>query len=116
MKTFLRNTLTGQYFQGVADWTERLHLAFDFQTPERLVRFVRAAGLNPEHFELVFSFPNSSYNLSLPVDERFGICPTKRPMTSPAVPGCSPQKALGAGRRSRPVCRTWVQESPQPRP
>ncbi len=93
MRTLLKNTLTGQYFQGVTDWTERLHQAFDFQTPERLVRFIRASGLNPEHFELVFCFQNPRYNLSLPIDERFGVGPIQRRMAgaSPALEKCTPQ-------------------------
>ena len=73
MQTLLKNSVTGLYYQGVADWTERLDLAFDFQKPERLVRFVRQADLNLEHLELVFAFDDPRYNLALPIDERFGV-------------------------------------------
>jgi len=73
MKTILRNSITGLFFQGLANWTEHLDQAFDFQRPERLVRFVRAADLRPDEVELVFAFDDPRYNLTLAIDERFGV-------------------------------------------
>ena len=82
MKTFLRNKITGCYFQGVADWTPFLEQAFNFPSPEKAARFVRAARLNAREMEIVFGFENPAYNLSLPVDERFELVPVVRPRPS----------------------------------
>jgi hypothetical protein len=67
----------------VGDWTDQLDEAFDFQRPERLVRFVRAAELDPDQVELIFAFDDPRYNLSLAIDERFGVRrpPKKRKRT-----------------------------------
>jgi hypothetical protein len=73
MKTILKNARTGLYFQGISEWTGRAERAFDFQRPERLVRFIRAAELDPGDMELVFAFDNPRHNLCLAIDERFGI-------------------------------------------
>ena len=73
MRTILRNRKTGHYFQGIADWTDRVAGAFDFQCPERVVRFVVAAGLNVKEMELVLAFKDSRYNIELPLDERWGL-------------------------------------------
>ncbi len=50
--------------------------------PERLVRFVRAAELEPDNVELVFGFEDPRYNLALPIDERFGVRRAMAPRTS----------------------------------
>lgn len=73
MKTFLRNKVTGAYFEGVENWTPRVEDAFNFQCPERAVRFVLAASLNADDMEVIFGFRDPRYNLSLPIDERFGV-------------------------------------------
>ncbi|HEV2391782.1 MAG TPA: hypothetical protein VG146_05395 [Verrucomicrobiae bacterium] len=86
MKTLLRNRITGFYFQGVNDWTAQAQRAFDFKCPERVVRFVRAAGLDTREVELVFAFEDARYDIRLPMDERFGLTPkTERRVTSPAL-------------------------------
>src|ERR1043166_8789954 len=89
MKTILKNRVTGLYFQGVADWTPRVDEAFDFQGPERLVRFVLAAQLDTDQVELLFVFDDPRYNISLPIDQRFGVassCTRKRqPARSPSA-------------------------------
>lgn len=73
MKTLLRNRMTGCYFQGVADWNKEVANAFDFRSPERVARFVLAAGLNPRDLELILAFGDPRYNVSLPIDERYGV-------------------------------------------
>ena len=73
MRTLLRNKRTGSYFQGVTDWTKELAQAFDFRSPERVARFVLAAGLNREEMELVLAFGDPRYNVPLPIDERYGV-------------------------------------------
>ena len=70
MKTLLRNSRTGVYFQGLSAWTNDLRDAFDFKAPERAVRFAKDAGL--KKVELVLAFEDPRYNVQLPVDERFG--------------------------------------------
>ena|SRR5260221_13473115 len=73
MRTILYNKVTRVYFQGVADWTKEIAQAFDFKWPERVVRFVLAAGLHVSDMEIVFAFDDERYNIELPIDERFGI-------------------------------------------
>jgi len=73
MRTLLRNTKTGFYFQGVDDWTNSPDEAFDFKLTERVIRFVRDARLNTTDLELVLAFDDPSFNGTLPIDERFGI-------------------------------------------
>ena len=75
MKIYLRNRITGRYFQGVADWTTNLEAAFNFPCPEKAARFVRATKLNSNEMEIVFGFDNPAYNISLPIDERFELLP-----------------------------------------
>ena len=71
MKTLLRNIRTGVYFKGLQNWTPNPKEAFDFKWTERAIRFVRDAGL--KQVEVVFAFDDPSYNVQLPVDERFGL-------------------------------------------
>jgi len=71
MKTLLRNAQTGVYYQGIANWTNDPHDAFDFRVPERAIRFVRDAGL--DRVEVVFAFDDPQYNVPIPIDERFGM-------------------------------------------
>lgn len=111
MRTLLKNSGSGFFFQGVSDWTGRLEEAFDFQCPERLVRFVRNAALDPEYFELVFAFDDPQYNLSLPLDERFGMKRRERRRRRPAHAERSSSPARRAGPaqprdRLPPVART----------
>jgi len=73
MRTLLRNTKTGFYFQGVDDWTNNPDEAFDFKITERVIRFVRDARLNTTDLELILAFGDPSFNITLPMDERFGI-------------------------------------------
>jgi len=69
MRTLLRNTKTGFYFQGVDDWTNSPDEGFDFKLTERVIRFVRDARLNTTELELILAFDDPT----LPMDERFGI-------------------------------------------
>ena len=71
MKTLLRKSSTGLYFQGLDDWTADQRSAFDFKAPDRALKFVRDARL--QKMELVFAFDNPSHNVALPIDERFGL-------------------------------------------
>lgn len=75
MEILLRNKVNGTYFKGVNAWTRALAKAFDFQRPERVIRFVRVAHLDPSQMEIVFGFPDPRYNLALPIDDRFEIKP-----------------------------------------
>jgi len=76
MRTLLRNTKTGFYFQGVDDWTKSPDAAFDFKLTERVIRFVRDARLETTDLELVLAFDDPSFNITLPIDERFGAYPS----------------------------------------
>ena len=89
MKTLLRNTTTGFYFQGSDNWTSRAEQALDFKSTERLIRFVRDTGVNTMDLELHLCFDDAKYNISLPIDERFGIYA--------AVPGTEGPRIQEAG-------------------
>lgn len=86
MKTLLRDKRTACYFQGLSDWTPSVNNAFDFHEPERVVRFVRLAGLNLREVEIVFAFDQPGYNISLPIDERFD-----HPLAPPGSNTASPE-------------------------
>ena len=73
MKTLLHNTTTGFYFQGVDNWTNAVESAFDFKLTERAIRFVRDARLDTSELELILAFDDPSFNISLPIDERFHL-------------------------------------------
>jgi hypothetical protein len=73
MRTLLRNRKTGFYFEGLENWASSAESAFDFKITERAIRFVRDAKLNTSELELILAFDNPNYNISLPIDERFGI-------------------------------------------
>jgi len=77
MRTILRNKTTELYFQGVADWTQKIAEAFDFKSPERVIKFVLRAGLNVNEMEIVFAFDDPRYSIRIPIDERF----EKKPAT-----------------------------------
>ena len=103
MRTILKNRVTGLYYQGVADWSPRVDEAFDFQGPERLVRFVLAAHLDLENMELLFVFDDPQYNISLPIDQRFGVtasCARKRRTSQqPEVALLQPSRVTGGSHR-----------------
>src|SRR5438876_11072113 len=71
MKTIIRDSRNGTYFQGIEDWTENPQQAFDFKGPDRAIRFVRDAGL--KQMEVVFAFGDPRYDVHLPIDERFEL-------------------------------------------
>jgi len=73
MRTLLRNTKTGSYFQGVDNWIPSSEDAFDFKLTERVIRFVREASLNTSELELIVAFDDPRFNITLPIDERFGV-------------------------------------------
>jgi hypothetical protein len=73
MRTLLRNKNTASYFKGVEDWTNSPIDAFDFKLTERVIRFVRDARLNTTDLELVLAFDDPSFDITLAMDERFGI-------------------------------------------
>ena len=73
MKTLLRNTTTGFYLEDRDNWTAFSEKALDFKSTERLIRFVRDSGVNTMELELLLCFDDARNNISLPIDERFGI-------------------------------------------
>ena len=73
MRTLLRNIKTGSYFQGAENWTNSADDAFDFKLTERAIRFVRDARLNTAELELILAFDDPNFNITLAVNERFGM-------------------------------------------
>ena len=57
MRTLLRHTATGLYFQGPEKWTECLEIAYDFRFVERAREFVKVWEL--EDVEVVFAFEDT---------------------------------------------------------
>ena len=71
MKTLLRKSKTGDYFQSTDQWTNLEEAAFDFKLTERAIRFVRDARLDAADLELILTFDDPSFIIKLPIDERF---------------------------------------------
>ena len=59
MKTLLRHTRTGLYFEGAEKWTTDLSRAFDFHFTDRAVRFVEAWDLCEVELAFAFEEPDS---------------------------------------------------------
>ncbi len=57
MRTLLRHTRTGLYFQGPNQWTEHAQAAYDFRFTDRALRYVATWELT--EVELAFSFEDS---------------------------------------------------------
>lgn len=57
MKTLLRHTRTGLFFQGPTRWTEDPERAYDFRFSERALQYV--ATWNLKEVELAFAFEDT---------------------------------------------------------
>src|SRR5215471_21409555 len=97
MKTLLRKRTTRSYFQRQDQWTNSEHAAFDFKLTERAIRFVREAGLDASGLELILTFDDPSFSITLPIDERFQfpVAETK----SNTLPGLANTHAVEASAR-----------------
>lgn len=71
MKTLLRKITTGSYFQSVDHWTNLAEAAYDFKLTERAIRFIREARLDTSKLELILTFDDPSFDITLRIDERF---------------------------------------------
>src|SRR5262245_37927658 len=71
MKTFLRDGTTGCYLKEKDLWTNSIEAALDFKSTERLIRFVRDAGISSLELEIVLAFDGERSNITLAIDERF---------------------------------------------
>jgi hypothetical protein len=69
MRTLLRHTETGLYFQGPEKWTASPESAYDFRFIDRARRFVRIWEL--ENVEVAFAFEDSQLISTLPVGPEF---------------------------------------------
>jgi len=80
MRTLLRNTTTGFYSEARDKWTSHPEQAFDFTSTERVIRFVRNSQLETNELEVILAFDNPEFNITLPINGRFGIsAPAERP-------------------------------------
>jgi hypothetical protein len=59
MRTLLRHTETGLYFQGPDKWTGEPEIAYDFRFIDRAVSFAETWELN--QVELAFAFDNPQW-------------------------------------------------------
>ncbi|MCX6929051.1 MAG: hypothetical protein NT154_38430 [Verrucomicrobia bacterium] len=67
MRTLLRNTTTGLYFQGPDQWTSDPAKALDFKMIDRAVNFIETWSLRD--MELAFSFRNYRQVKRVPVEK-----------------------------------------------
>jgi hypothetical protein len=66
MRTLLRHTETGLYFQGPEKWTSSPEIAYDFRFIERAREFVRVWEL--EDVEVAFAFDDMQFISTLPLE------------------------------------------------
>ncbi|HLH56936.1 MAG TPA: hypothetical protein VKY92_25370 [Verrucomicrobiae bacterium] len=66
MRTLLRHTTTGLFFQGPEKWTSNPAVAYDFRLIERARQFVRIWEL--ENVEVAFVFEDSQSISTMPVN------------------------------------------------
>jgi len=66
MKVFLRNTLTGNYYQGPSQWTAHRGQALDLKQMSRATQL--AVGTHLEHVEILLCYDHPDYNIVLPLD------------------------------------------------
>ena len=67
MRTLLRNTATGLYFQGPDKWTNDPAKAMDFKMIDRALNFV--ADWSLKDMELAFSFRNLRHVTAVPLEK-----------------------------------------------
>ncbi len=67
MKTLLRNTVTGLYFQGPDRWTSDPAAARDFKLIDRALNFVETWRL--KNMELAFAFRDAKRVTGVPIEK-----------------------------------------------
>jgi hypothetical protein len=67
MRTVLRNTATGLYFQGPDKWTSNPADAHDFKMIDRALKFIETWRLRD--MELAFAFKNSRPVTGVPIEK-----------------------------------------------
>jgi hypothetical protein len=67
MRTLLRNTATGLYFQGPDKWTSDPAQARDFKMIDRAIEFIETWSLRD--MELAFAFRNYSDVTGVPIEK-----------------------------------------------
>ena len=67
MRTLLRNTATGLYFQGPDKWTSDPARALDFKLIDRAVEFIEAWSLRD--MELAFAFRDYKHVTGVPIEK-----------------------------------------------
>jgi hypothetical protein len=70
MRTLLRNTATGLYFQGPDKWTSNPAAALDFKMIDRAINFIDAWSL--KDMELAFAFRGAN-NVTAVSPERIAL-------------------------------------------
>jgi len=67
MKTLLRKTSTGLFFQGPGKWTEDPDAAFNFRSIDRALSFIRTWNL--QETELAFAFQGQHFVKRVPLEK-----------------------------------------------
>jgi len=67
MRTLLRHTATGLFFQGPDQWTTDPERAYDFRFIDRAVSFAETWGL--KQVELAFSFDNPAWVTTVAIEK-----------------------------------------------
>ncbi len=70
MRTLLRNTATGLYFEGPDKWTSDPERAMDFKMIDRAIEFIETWSLR--NMELAFAFRDHKQVTGVPI-ERIGL-------------------------------------------
>jgi len=65
MKVFLRNTVTGNYYQGPSQWTADPEKALDLKQMSQAVEL--AFGARLEDVEVLLCYDDPRYNIVMPV-------------------------------------------------
>ena len=66
MRTLLRNTATGLYFEGPDKWTSDPERALDFKMIDRAIRFIETWSMRD--MELAFAFKDYKHVTGVPVE------------------------------------------------
>jgi hypothetical protein len=65
MKTLLRHTASGLFFQSSNTWTDNVEQAYDFRFIDRALHYVKEWGLDQVELAFVFDEPQSVTIVSL---------------------------------------------------
>ena len=66
MRTLLRHTQTGQYFEGPIKWTDDIEQAYDFRFIDHALQYVKTWEI--KQVELAFAFDDPAWVTTVPLE------------------------------------------------